>query len=284
MIDISEVINHLKIDDKLVKLENLSFMDWAEEENQFFFVYYNDDLGIDYPILIKNGEVKALDLGTGKNVLVKDFDLKEGAFFLDHLVSEEYPKSLLLTFSRDDQVIHELGNSFSQILKTEDAYYFSVLKGSAWDSNRLGHFYKYSEGSLKRFTTPVDASKYSLSHFTANGYFLNNDSVYDRGLYVAFGEDMSSLEIATPSYVRANNDLCRNTMVSKASYIEQFSYQHGDYNCYASVYESESKQESLYTLAFRTDKSYTDKIKNASSQRLQIISENTIIWWAKNTK
>ncbi len=284
VIDLSEVINHLKIDDKLVKLENLSFMDWIEEENQFFFVYYNDDLGINYPILIKNAQVRALDLGSGKNVLVKDFNLKEGAFFLDHLVSEEYPKSLLLTLSRDDQVVHELGNSFSQILKTGNTYYFSVLKGSAWDSNRLANFYKYSEGSLKRFTAPFDASKYSLSHFTINGYFLNNDSVYDRGLYEPFNEDMSSSEIATPSYIRANNDLCRNTMMSNASYIEQFSYQHGDYNCYASVYESESKQESLYTLAFRTDKSYTDKIKNSFSQRLQIISDNTIIWWAKNTK
>lgn len=275
---IIEVTRYAKVlATKKMRLDH--FTPVAMEEEKILFLYEDENYGVFYPVLFKKDAVMSLGVKQIKNVKLKYFNLSEEVFFLDYLVTEEYPKALVATVVDQNPKYVEVGNSFFQVREYEKVIYFSTLTGSAWEQGRVPNFKKLEAGVISTFDKPDLNTE--LSHFGRNGFFSRGKDVYTRGSFLAYDGTQPVAQVAYPSFLRSDEELCANAYASKISYVEQLNYQHGDYSCFGTVYKDESKDRPIYSLKFRTDKNIFNTLTNYQNKNLELLGPGLLIWWGK---
>lgn len=264
-----------------LNMKNQNLTPVAMDKQKVLFNYYDEDLGITYPALFKKNKIIPLGVRETHNVTLKSFNLSNEIFFLEDLVSEEYPQALVTTIINNHPKYEKVGNTFSQVRKDGEIYYFSTLTGSAWDQEVIPQFYKLNDGLISKYSGAGEATKFKMSHLGKEGYFTDGKDVYTRGAFRRFDGVPSSQQVVFPSFSRADEELCKNTYANDNEYIEQFSYQHGDYSCFGSIYSDESKEKVLFSLKFRTDMNIFNNLINYQNHRLEFLGPNLLIWWSK---
>jgi len=252
----------------------------AQDKQKILFLYEDENWGVRYPVLLKNDAVILLGFNQTKNVKLKSFDLKEEVFFLEHMVSEEYPKAYVTTLKQQHPKYTNVGNSFVQVQKSKNIFYFSTLTGSAWEQGRIAQFKKFETGIIDILKSSDPSS--ILSHFGETGFFSRAKDIYSRGNFYAFDATESTNQVVYPSFLRSREDLCDNTYAHHSRYVEQFDYQHGDYSCFGAVYSNEQKGETIFSIKYRTDNEILNNLDNYQNQNIEILGPNSLIWWSKN--
>ena len=258
------------------KIENLTPI--QADKERILFDYRDENYGVNYPVLIKGDREISLGIKETKNVNLKYASLEQDVFFLDYLVAEEFPEALVATLSTNGVQTKKVGNQFSQVNEVNGQVYFSTLTGSAWDHSRIPEFKLFNEGKVSELKSGVGLQ---ISHFGTTGLFLRADDIYTPGAFVSYSETQINNSIAYASYLRSNEQFCGNTYNMRKAYVEQFSYQHGDYNCFGSLYKDESKEVPLLTLKFRAEDNLFVNLVNHEFQVVEFIGVNTVLWWSK---
>lgn len=275
IIKISDKINKVILNNKKIKLENL--LPIAINGSLTLFNYYDENYGVMYPLILLQSHYISLNLDISKNIELKHFDLERGLFFLEHKISEEFPSAYLASIEQGKIQLEKLGNSFFQIRTIDGVYFTATFKGSAWDQNRNPILKKFDHG---RFVNPRIDSGFSFSHIGEKGLFFNNEDVFSLGQYFRYSNNQMS-RFNTPGFLRAKEKLCSNVSKKTNSYVEQFSFQYGDYNCYATVYEDERKTHPVFTQKFKGQENLFIDIDGSKNQVYEFTGENTILWWGK---
>ncbi|CAM9867476.1 unnamed protein product, partial [Chrysoparadoxa australica] len=275
--DLLKDLRKIVIGGRAIDLTKLTPIAIEKDKRTFLFNYRDENYGVSYPILLIEGESTILGFDQTKNVTIEAFSLEQGVFFVNHLINEEYPKAYILTKTASGLSETLVGNSFSQVIQVNETFYYSTLTGSAWDQSRVPSFRKLKNGQS---TEVGSLNGKKVSHFGKKGIFLNGADVYTAGDYRGF-VDSESLNKAYPSFTRSQADLCSNIQKKSEFYAEQFSYQHGDFNCFATIYEDEEKAKPVFTQKFRDSSNTFKDLSGIENQTLEVIGKRKLLWWGK---
>lgn len=277
--DFSNVLNNAQVEGRKVDLKKLTPL--AVEGGQSLFSYRDENYGVSYPLLIEGNELKTFGLGTDKNITVDGFDLGLGVFFLQHKVSDEFPKAYLALLEAGNLNLTLLGNSFSQVVQVGEEFYFSTLKGSEWDQNRIPEFKRLTTRNIFDITP---GNGLTVSHFGKEGVFFNGVDVYTLGDFIPFAMTSHEQLASRPSFLRQSGQLCSNVHSKAYGYLEQMSYQHGDYNCFGTSYRNEEKAKPVFSQKFRTNESIFKNLSGTDGQLIESVGPKTFVWWSKKYK